>query len=75
MDNLRGQASKKLSDSLSALRAIELVRVSGGRFQSNVDALVIETLEVSNATEQEIEQILAKVKGFIAKRLRGSDGG
>ena len=70
-DNLMGQASKKLSDNLEALKASGLVKASGGRIQANATALVREQLEMVNATEPEIQQILAKVKGFIAKKLRG----
>lgn len=73
-DNLMGQASKKLSDNLDALKAAGLVKVTGGRIQANATALVREQLEMVNATEPEIQQILAKVKGAIAKKLKGESG-
>lgn len=69
-DNLMGQASKKLSDNLEALKESGLIKTTGGRIQANATALVREQLEMVNATEAEISQILAKVKGFIAKKLR-----
>lgn len=68
-DNLLGQASKKLTDNLEALKAAGLVRAGGGRIHANAIALVTEQLELVDATEAEIQQILAKVKGFIAKKL------
>lgn len=73
-DNLMGQASRKLSDNLDALKAAGLVKASGGRIQANATALVREQLEMVNATEPEIQQILAKIKGAIAKRLKGESG-
>lgn len=74
-ENLRGQASKKLTDNLVTLKNTRLTTGIGGRIKSNVDIVVTDSLKLSQASDQEIEQILAKVKGFIAKRLRGSNGG